>query len=383
MSFSIELSALNVINILEDSILLLATGTNGYEVQSDTVAVSILESGTQVRCQGANLHLPVALEQSTGGVLQFPIQNQTSNSSMLLYPLICGGWLAYSPNRDCYHLGESHPVGQMLDYRGGAVSVVIKNGTALWVTGGSDGKEVMDTTELVQGSQNDGDEIFMTSVEHDPLPIPLAHHCLELLDDKTAILFGGEDGDGGIHGNAWTVSLVESAKLKEWKSISSLSKARKNHICGVLKDTANPCRPVKFVIAAGGIVEDLSVTKSMEILEVRDDLQNPPWEDHQMPVAFSMAGSVTNKDQTTLYVAGGMSKLEPDYLALTSVYSLQCARSPSHCKWTKTNLELPYNRASSVALLLPPIMDTKSSRCNLDPCQLDNAETGIHENVIC
>ncbi len=88
-------------------------------------------------------------------------------------------------------------------FRMGAASLVIDDGRTIWITGGfsssnSAGDVMSDqsviTTEFVSFETSN----FSTNGMGPLLPVPLAHHCLERITPKVAILVGGQSTDTDI-----------------------------------------------------------------------------------------------------------------------------------------------------------------------------------------
>ncbi len=313
------------------------------------------------------MHSPLSLKMATGGVVAVN-STQTMNVS-----IICGGSMSSTLNADCYKLGNPEPVCRMISYREGAASIVIKNGTTLWVTGGFNGIHDLDTTELIEANSASTNSTLMTATPFLYMPHSVSHHCFNLINQDLGILTGGKNGKDVldatliIHVNA-TTKIVLDDRL-------SMNVGRKNHICGVLKATLVSDHSRKYVIAAGGTLRDGSVTSTMEILQVDEHVISDDWRQGEpLPVGLSMAGSATTHDQSKLFVSGGMILDQPMYEASKNIYSLTCFYTD--CQWEKINLELPYPRTSSVAMIIPLNMDTMSDNVKQDSCHLFDSTKG-------
>ncbi len=341
---------------------LLTTGWNGnYELGNteNYVLQPSEETNMLSRCQllpnaGQNMY---ALNKATGGVLR--VQDQH-------LPIVCGGDGPIDYNDKCYHIqgGDfSMPttVGKMRENRKGAASVAIFDGTTLWVTGGEFATKASDTTELIHvsmvaSSKEDNPPTLLQGI---PLPQEMAYHCLEMINSKAAILYGGSDwilNNPGYH-QAWTIdNLVDPDLLMQnsWTTRATMKYGHYKHGCGVIKSDGEGG---KFVVAAGGIDKEDMSTSYVEFLKIEEDsfgnvTVNDAWEEGPpLPKALEGSASATTEDQTILILAGGRSKT-PDIEYSLNTYSLRCSRG--FCWWTSLDTELLFNRINGIALFVPP-----------------------------
>ncbi len=355
-------SKINIIGLLDDeSILMVSTGSDGFGAISDTDAFAILSPkrqnmtspGTLSKCQHTSeqLRSPITLYMATGQLMKFADNFHT--------PLICGGIMQDDgANRQCYQMLNSFlPVGgTMTSTRIGAASVVLNAGTTIWITGGYDQYDIdLDTTEWTDVSLMAQSGLEGMLQEGTSLPKALAFHCLEMIDNDMTILYGGEYLDPyvglGLVQDSWIMSGLNNHRNGQWIPGPPMWLARSLHGCGVVKRGTNN----KVVVAAGGISKaHETATDKVEFLEVDSDGNafSSWYLGPQLPISLYAASSASTDDQSSLFLAGGRISYatgEPSF----SIFCLQCELS-TYCQWTKSNEELPFTRAYSVAMLLPP-----------------------------
>jgi len=162
--------------------------------------------------------------------------------------LMCGGY-TYNTDNDitssCYLLTSSgyQDMPGLIHKRKYAASVVTPLG--LWVTGGADGDQILDTTEIWSNNQ---------SRPHVKLPERLSNHCLTSLNETHVLLTGGET-ESGISSAAFIYNEEEG-----FTRIEDMKTRRSDHGCSVINDST--------VIVAGGQTYDHSFLSSTEYLDL-------------------------------------------------------------------------------------------------------------------
>ncbi len=315
-----------------------------------------------------------ALSYATGGVLE------TKGSGDVI--VVCGGQFKHETNYKCYHISKENSylpsvVGLLQEKRLYAASTVVLNGSALWVTGGYSDGNPSKTTELITASMvldsiNDEDKTLSTGI---PLPEPLMGHCLENINSKTAILYGGnmlkEDGASVFVKYAWTINNIDKMPSEEndyWTRIEPMAFFHHFHSCGVIRaDIGNSSSSRKFVVAAGGNAGEKNVVDTVELLPVDEtgDVSGKWFLGPRLPTKLTRASSATTKDKDILFVAGGWINFfsEDNITRSYVIYSLKCI---GFCFWTIEEPELTFERVSSVALVIPPaIQDTTECKSKL------------------
>ncbi len=361
--------------------LILSTGSNQHYEIGDTEAFVISEGGNLDRCSHTNLDSPKALSMTTGGFLKSTAANDSS-----YYPLICGGRNSEQSNRNCYIFGEANlkPVGNLIHHRKGAASVVIGNGTTHWVTGGHN--EILESqasTEFVTVVNNNGTIKINNEVSSVTLPSPMAFHCLQMIGSSTAFLYGGVGYGTQINRNSLFEANfrgIQQTTAANWIPSGSLKQARKEHMCGVLRDPdLGQDDPWRIIIAAGGITSYHKCTSTVEVLRVKDssnvnvmNLARSKWvSGPHLPIPLCCAASATTHDQGRLFIAGGLISESP-YQQSLFVFSLTCPGK--NCQWTKNDLELSYGRTSTIAMIIPPV-NPEEGQVGTDPTETTIADT--------
>ncbi len=383
----------------DDSILILTTGWISQLALGDSETFIVPSPNAKnrglVRCQPVpyqtqSMH---ALADATGAVLK--VKGQQSATSMYnnnnnnILPVVCGGWTNERiENRNCYNIiggGSDGPkrVAIMRETREGAASAALFNATTLWVTGGLSGGVLgTDSTEwidLAENYANDKKLSYGTS-----LPMSMAYHCLVLINDETAILYGGLDeylfSNFGIS-STWTLNITENIKLPSpknegeqlWANAPSMKARRAQHSCGVIREQRIDNDSAKFtrkvVVAAGGVNPDnpdLANVPKTEILLVEEYhdghiVISDSWvdgchaSDCPLPSTLQGASSAVTDDQVRLFVTGGILYTQ------ISIYSFECT-TIELCRWRKEGPELTFARFRGVAMILPPENQTSTRK---------------------
>jgi hypothetical protein len=125
----------------------------------------------------------------------------------------------------------------MLEERGFSASLTL-NSSHLWVTGGANGNERLQTSEFVS--------IGQAAVQGPDLPYAVSEHCLVGVNSSTALLCGGYNGQD-IFNECHYMDLEDHS----WSQGPSMMTKRALHSCGIFKSAAHQGRNI--VIAAGGI----------------------------------------------------------------------------------------------------------------------------------
>ncbi len=362
----------------------MTTGGNGFYETVDTEVFAVSEKNELLRCSmdmANKLTSPIPLKDATGQAI----------SNTKPFALLCGGGTTATENQLCYPLGgQNSSTVEMSTARYGAASTVIgnDNGSRLWLTGGHTrdydvSGDKIQSTEFLDVSQG-----RIRVSEGPPLPEPLFGHCLEMLSDDTAILFGGSTfGTSSMSlGQVWTMDGFSNPSLDlaldyQWIERHPLKFPRQGQGCGVIRTTIDER---KLIVAAGGIwkTDALSNTEtlssSVEFLEVDNDrTERRLWHWQAgpvLPITLAYAGSAVSPDQNVLFLAVGITVGKPFMAWSFLVYKLQCADT-GNCKWSIANQELQYTRASSVAILIPgSALDTAPSTPTSEG-ELDNSIT--------
>jgi len=159
--------------------------------------------------------------------------------------LMCGGYTNIGITSSCYLLTSSgyQEMPGLINKRTDAASVVTPLG--LWVTGGYDGDQVLDTTEIWSNNQ---------CRPHVRLPERLSGQCLTTLNQTHVLLTGGY----GELGSSSAV-YIYSDKTGFYR-IEDMNTPRKYHGCSVINDST--------VLVAGGANDDYRALSSTEYLDL-------------------------------------------------------------------------------------------------------------------
>jgi hypothetical protein len=176
---------------------------------------------------------PIGVYGSVGGFL-----NQGD-------PLVCGG---YPATNVCHVVNEPGQSSEMLEERYRSASLTL-NSSHLWITGGYNGNDFLQTSEFVS--------IGQPSVQGPDLPYAVYRHCLVEVNSSTALLCGGYNGQ--FLNECHYMDLEDHS----WSQGPSMMTNRRSHSCGIFKSAAHQGRNI--VIAAGGYNGDY--LDSVELLD--------------------------------------------------------------------------------------------------------------------
>jgi len=149
--------------------------------------------------------------------------------------LMCGGYVSIGEKGDftssCYLLTSSgyQDMPGLINKRAGAASVVTPLG--LWVTGGYDGDQELDTTEIWNNNQ---------SQPHVRLPEGLMDHCLTSINNTHLLLTGGFS----ISRNKYYAAAYIFSEQDGFTRIQDMKTPRRAHGCSLIDDST--------VVVAGG-----------------------------------------------------------------------------------------------------------------------------------
>ena len=318
-----------------------------------------------------------ALSEATGQLLNIPSHSGTDN-----VPIICGGTSGKKDSDECFRLDQGFfkpkLVGTMTRPRLGASSVTLFNGTTLWVTGGLSFSSIAtDTTEWINLADN-GQGTFYEGI---PLPRPVSHHCLEMVDSETALLFGGVEGMSELDSDPVALTLRETWTLKsppikdrqKWSQMPRMPLRRYAMSCGVIKEDIagsnfNGSNIKVVVVAAGGFQSHGEITDRVELYRV----DQGQWQDGpRLPMPLARTSSTTSTDQTMLFVAGGITYADLNHdcydwhsaetTISPTIFALRTARTSGLLTWIEFDLDLVFPRMSSVTMLLPPAFPEKTA----------------------
>jgi len=168
--------------------------------------------------------------------------------------LMCGGSTdGDKVTSSCYLLTSSgcQDMPGLISKRSGAASVVTPLG--LWVTGGRDGDQFLDTTEIWSNNQ---------SQPHVRLPAVLQGHCLTSLNNTHLLLTGGYN-DALINTAAAFIYSEEDGFTR----IEDMKRARGGHGCSVINDNT-------VIVASGEVKDDRAISRTEYL-----DLNSLTWTD--------------------------------------------------------------------------------------------------------
>ncbi len=387
-----------------ESVLLLTTGWNGQHAVGDTESFNIGNGQSNMSMcqpQSNQTQSMYAFNKATGGLLRG--LNQGVNEENIAFtniPLVCGGITHNGEANDkCYRLETNQfptVVGRMSRARLGAATTVLFNGTTLWVTGGHSLSNIATNTSewlsLSAAASLDGSLEKMS--EGIKLPMPMASHCLEMINDNTAVIYGGSEAPDA----AWTISLNAATSFyfslkndSQWVRLGQLLIiGRYEHICGVIQtDISNNTSGSKkyVIVAAGGRTTSDHITNHVELLQVVEAENDSSaltfgnyWEaGPTLPVSLAGAASATTHDQSAIFVAGGMMfSVSNDILLSDSVFSFFCRTSGDNCQWREFGKkQLTFGRSDAIAMIIPPVLQNASWTFSLpydqEPGELDSA----------
>jgi len=210
--------------------------------------------------------------------------------------LICGGKKNYHITSSCYLLTRSgyQEMPGLLEKRDRAASVVTPLG--LWVTGGYDGDQYLDTTEIWSNNQ---------SRLHVRLPKSMSGHCLTSLNKTHVLLTGGLTEYGPS-----SASFIYNEE-EGFTRIEDMKTRRKDHGCSIINDST--------VLVAGGSGDDGKLSSS-EYLDLTSLTWSPGPELPQTEWSVQMLGPEELGPEIgghLLIVGYDIFKLEEEGLAQT------------------------------------------------------------------
>jgi len=210
--------------------------------------------------------------------------------------LICGGKKNYHITSSCYLLTRSgyQEMPGLLEKRDRAASVVTPLG--LWVTGGYDGDQYLDTTEIWSNNQ---------SRLHVRLPKSMSGHCLTSLNKTHVLLTGGLTEYGPS-----SASFIYNEE-EGFTRIEDMKTRRKDHGCSIINDST--------VLVAGGSGDDGPLSSS-EYLDLTSLTWSPGPELPQTEWSVQMLGPEELGPEIgghLLIVGYDIFKLEEEGLAQT------------------------------------------------------------------
>ncbi len=362
----------------EQRFLVMTTGHEEGVIVASTLAYSIFQ-GDMTEYPNHELDSSVPLMMATGGLLRSPLGENVWT------PVICGGTNVNDiPLTHCYQLGSYYPLGEMAVARQGAASVVVSNGTKLWITGGEETYAVpIDTTELISITYDAEYPVPLSSSPYLPLPMPLSFHCLELLSDgSSTILYGGQNDNLDISSDTWIVD--GNGASSDWQHLGPLATARAGHMCGVIVLKSDSAI-TEIVVAAGGLNASIEAIDSVELLLVNAaNAIDMNWQvGPTLPVTLYFAGAATTEDHARMFVTGGITSTV-DYQQSSNVYYFQCFLNgvTPDCQWSKIDQELARPKSSHVALMFPA-MATVSDIIIVKDSALSGCNWHLNGNAIC
>ena len=265
--------------------------------------------------------------------------------------VICGGEDASnSPNNICWILGQSSlqkdtltlsAEGILNGDRVGSASLVVGNGSSLWVTGGSFKFQSEFVTLAASPNRTSA---FPTNAAGPALVDVMYHHCIQRIGPDMAVVVGGLPGKTIV----WSIDL----RTMVWKVEPALIYGKFKHVCGILK-LGND---FKALIAAGGIGAFNNPTDNMETILVTDEegIHSHHWEEGpSLPMRLSDSASATTSDQKAFFVIGGkgLDGTSGSIMKLTCIFPTAVLQ----CSWTIVEFELPapFSDHQAMALTMP------------------------------
>ncbi len=309
-----------------------------------------------------SLEFQKELQWATGGVIAV-------NEEIV----ICGGTEVESSaeNQMCFSHGDSHvhklaQTGALRETRIGAASLVIDNGTTLWITGGHNSKNRLQTTETVTMDPKTTGLVVALGLN---LPKTLSYHCLTKVSDGLAFLTGGEkyevtdqtgeDLEVYSEGLSWSINF----NTMSWTTESQMEIPRSRHSCGALKDSMSSDSSRKVIVVAGGETKqygEQEVLQSVELLVIEDKAsfmvssrQGLEWaQGPYLPAPILDAASVVTADQLKMYVIGGSTYVQgiAEFQPLATIYEFHC--SDLQCEW-KQVYEMRRSMTGGLAFFMP------------------------------
>ena len=218
---------------------LITTGFNGeggFVTKSEIIDLSELGN---YQCPDWGDY-PIEVGGATGGLLG-------------TIPIICGGFLHTD---ECYKITakEAVLVVKMTTKRAGAASVTISS-ISLWITGGSDGNNLLSSSEFVQ---------MEGTMPGPKVPIALYMHAMiNTRNDLTMVIGGITTEYDEYTGHYSAKTFYYNHNYGNWSEGPELNQARTSHAVGIVTDEATQ---EKLVIVTGGSNNEIMKLKSTEIL---------------------------------------------------------------------------------------------------------------------
>ncbi len=250
-------------------------------------------------------------------------------------PFVCGGEVDFPlSTRNCYVLGKDDVQAEMQIKRKYPASIVIKQQTTLWVTGGDGSQGPQDTSEYVQPGQ---DPIFGPT-----LPKEMHMHCMIKLNDSLVFFIGGYNGDHVVSDRTDIFNL----DTKKWSRGPSLLINRYIHTCGKVKDQETN-DDILIVTGGRGLSEGLKSTEILVSSRLEDGWQWGP----DLPKAITSMAGVESFDSSALFLVGAPAEGN-DYGSL--IYKMTCKNEVCSMETMDQKLSVP--RGSPLAMLVPDSM---------------------------
>ncbi len=244
-------------------------------------------------------------------------------------PTICGGVQNDSSPNKCYSLenGAWASSDSMNSARVEAAAVLMEDGQLL-VTGGSDGQDHTNSTEMLtdKGCKN----------EVPSLPVTIAAHCMVQVNSTTVMAVGGFQ-NGMISGN----TFYFNAERQSWTQGPALKMVRFAHRCGRIRKSQNS--EEMSIIVVGGSDNDPNFT-SVEILdEGSNEWRAGP------PIPFGTYYSeMVNYPKGGVVMIGGQAQ---NNVWSTTLYQL--SHGGNDAVWTEMKQKLTAGRNRHTAFLIP------------------------------
>lgn len=260
-------------------------------------------------------------------VADYPIEMASGFAGLLdnSMPLICSG---FNPDAggyaldECYVLGQEGVFANVATARWYGGSLVLNN-SILWITGGTNLKGVLKSTEYIDSSGQ---------VWPGPdLPERMDEHCSVSLNSTHSMLISGEAYDSG------KVTYVFDHTSDSWSKGPALKQGRFRFGCAKFKSEAHDNREV--IVAAGGYAESNGYPfDSVEILDftITDEWQAGPKLPENM-VEITLITKPAGNGVLVIYKE--------------NMYEFICSRDK--CAWNMLEHKLQVGRDDYVAMLIP------------------------------
>ncbi len=306
------------------------SGLGSISFRTTSEVLDVFNADNNETCE----NLPDFPVSMTGGVGSLITDNSV---------FVCGGQILFSTTNQCWILGKNETAwnesSTMLASRKDAAAILI-NSTTLFVTGGRNGEQATNSTELVQPGQQS-----QTGPEMPTLPI--FGHCFIKVNDSLAIMAGEAEASSTFSNETNFYSILES----NWTTSGpELDQARAYHSCGIIKIFET----YHAVVTGGRNPDDASeALTSTEILDMSNN--ETTWTTGlNLPRGIQQAQMVASSDGGSLVLLGG-------FQGLTATIKLDCSGGPEACQWLELDLMLNEGRHSFIALAVPDSMNTCES----------------------